>query len=62
MDTVVTVHRRAQAHDPLAFLRNRDLFGDLIDDERFVTTYRSVLSSLHHRGARATLEEIASPT
>jgi mannitol 2-dehydrogenase len=47
---------RRQMHDPLAFLRDRDLFGDLVDDERFVSAYRSVLSSLHHKGARATLE------
>ncbi|NMO53562.1 mannitol dehydrogenase family protein [Actinoplanes sp. TBRC 11911] len=46
-------------HDPLAFVRNRDLFGDLIDNERFVSTYKSVLSSLHHKGARATLEDLA---
>ncbi len=58
----LTAAARQQAHDPLAFLRNRDLFGDLIDDERFVTSYRSVLSSLHHKGARATLEDLASST
>ena len=31
------------------------LFGDLVDDERFVAAYRSALASLHARGARATL-------
>ena len=31
------------------------LFGDLADDERFVTAYRAALESLHERGARATL-------
>jgi mannitol 2-dehydrogenase len=60
-DDVMSAARR-QLHDPVAFLRNRDLFGDLIDDERFVSAYRSVLSSLHHKGARATLEDLASPT
>jgi len=59
-DDVMSAARR-QPHDPLAFLRNRDLFGDLIDDERFVSAYRSVLSSLHHKGARATLEELVAP-
>ena len=48
-----------QGDDPLAFIRNRDLFGDLIDNERFVSTYRSVLASLHTKGARATLEDLA---
>jgi mannitol 2-dehydrogenase len=49
-----------QAEDPLAFIANRELFGDLIDDERFVSTYRSALASLHTKGARATLEDLAS--
>ncbi|PRY33533.1 mannitol dehydrogenase family protein [Pseudosporangium ferrugineum] len=51
---------RRQREDPLAFLANRDVFGDLIDDERFVSAYRSVLSSLHTKGARATLEDLAA--
>lgn len=46
----------AQREDPVAFLRNRDLFGDLVDDERFVTAYVAALGSLHEKGARATLE------
>jgi mannitol 2-dehydrogenase len=45
-----------QGADPLAFLRQRDLFGDLADDERFTATYREALDSLHSSGARATLE------
>jgi len=60
-DTLMATARQ-QDHDPLAFLRNRDLFGDLIDNERFVSTYRSVLSSLHHKGARATLEDLTATT
>ncbi|AGZ43424.1 mannitol dehydrogenase family protein [Actinoplanes friuliensis] len=58
-DTLVATAQR-QAEDPLAFIANRDLFGDLIDNERFVSTYRSVLASLHSKGARATLEELAT--
>jgi mannitol 2-dehydrogenase len=42
--------------DPLAFVADRDLFGDLVDDGRFTATYREALDSLHTRGARATLE------
>lgn len=45
-----------QHEEPLAFVSDRDLFGDLVDDERFTTTYRDALDSLHTRGARATLE------
>ncbi len=47
---------RRQREDPLAFIADRDLFGGLIDDARFVTVYRAALESLHARGARATLE------
>jgi mannitol 2-dehydrogenase len=46
---------RRQPDDPLAFLADRELFGDLIDDERFTSHYRAALDSLHERGARATL-------
>jgi mannitol 2-dehydrogenase len=49
---------RRQAEDPDAFIENRDLFGDLAHNERFVASYRSALDSLHRRGARATLESL----
>jgi mannitol 2-dehydrogenase len=48
-----------QRDDPCAFIANRDLFGDLAGDGRFVTAYRSALASLHQRGARATVESLA---
>jgi mannitol 2-dehydrogenase len=60
-DVLVPAARR-QRSEPLAFIANRDVFGDLVDNERFVSAYRSVLSSLHTKGARATLEDLASPT
>jgi mannitol 2-dehydrogenase len=58
---------RRQREDPLAFLADRELFGDLADDERFTSPYRAALDSLHERGARATMtalvEELsAAPT
>ena len=46
----------AQRDDPLAFIRDRDLFGDLVDDQRFTTAYTSALARLHTDGARTTLE------
>jgi mannitol 2-dehydrogenase len=49
---------RRQRDDPDAFIANRALFGDLADDKRFVSAYRSALASLHSRGARATLESL----
>jgi mannitol 2-dehydrogenase len=45
-----------QQDDPLAFIRARDLFGDLADDERFAAAYLHALDRLHSLGARATLE------
>ncbi len=56
----LTATARKQADDPLAFIADRELFGDLIEDERFVTAYRAALATLHSDGARATLERIAS--
>ncbi|SNS83219.1 mannitol 2-dehydrogenase [Geodermatophilus saharensis] len=50
---------RAQREDPLAFLADRELFGDLVDDERFTSAYLATLTSLHERGARATLQTLA---
>jgi mannitol 2-dehydrogenase len=49
---------RRQREDPGAFIANRDVFGDLADDERFVAAYLSALASLHQSGARATLESL----
>jgi mannitol 2-dehydrogenase len=57
-DRVMAAAHR-QRDDPVAFIADRELFGDLADDERFVAAYRAVLRSLHERGARATLERLA---
>jgi mannitol 2-dehydrogenase len=54
--TATAKHNR---DDPLAFLRDREVFGDLVDDERFTAVYRAHLESLHEHGARATLEKLA---
>jgi mannitol 2-dehydrogenase len=57
---------RRQREDPLAFIADRELFGDLVDDERFTAPYLATLASLHQHGARATLEalvrELDGPT
>ncbi len=45
-----------QGQDKLAFIRDRDFFGGLVDDGRFATAYAAALDSLHERGARATLQ------
>jgi mannitol 2-dehydrogenase len=46
--------------DPLAFLAQRDVFGDLVDDERFTAAYLRALDGFHTRGARAVLEDLAA--
>jgi mannitol 2-dehydrogenase len=56
------LQRRAAnlTEEPLEFLDNRQVFGDLADDKRFVTPYRKVLDLLHTQGARATINSISS--
>ena len=55
----VTEAARRQRDDPTAFIADREIFGDLVDDERFVAAYGAALRSLQERGARATLESLA---
>jgi mannitol 2-dehydrogenase len=52
----VMARARAQSGDPLAFLRDASLFGNLVDEPRFTAPYLEALRMLHERGARATLE------
>ena len=56
-DTLVPI-AQSQRENILAFIENRELFGDLVDNDRFVEAYRSTLASLHRDGARATLEAL----
>ena len=44
--------------DPLAFVSQPELFGDLASNERFVQAYTQALASLHDAGARATVENL----
>ncbi|UOY02227.1 mannitol dehydrogenase family protein [Blastococcus sp. PRF04-17] len=55
------LRERARSEDPLAFVADRELFGDLVDDERFTNAYREALASLRARGARATVETLLGP-
>ncbi len=50
-----------QREDPDAFIQD-EIFGDLADEDRFVTAYRAALASLHQHGARATLESLGALT
>lgn len=49
-----------QLLEPLAFLENRDLFGDLVDDPRFTEPYLEALQRLHTDGSKATVAWLAS--
>lgn len=56
-DSLTRLARRERT-EPGAFIANRDVFGDLADDKRFVAAYLSALDSLHQREARATLQSL----
>ena len=43
-----------------AFIENRELFGDVVDNPRFVAAYTEALAHLHRDGARATLAALAA--
>jgi mannitol 2-dehydrogenase len=53
---------RGQREEPLIFISDRDLFGDLVDNERFALAYRSALDSLHSLGALGTLQALQAMT
>ena len=52
----LTAAAQRQHDEPLAFITDPELFGDLADDERFTTPYLDTLKSLHDKGSRATLQ------
>ena len=58
----LTATAKQQREDPLAFVANQELFGDLADQPAFTDPYLAALESLHRDGARATLEALASRT
>jgi mannitol 2-dehydrogenase len=58
-EEVIALAARGET-EPLAFIANRDLFGDVADDPRFADAYLEALTSLRERGARGTLEELVA--
>jgi mannitol 2-dehydrogenase len=56
-DTLVPL-AKSQRENPMAFIENTAVFGDLASDPRFVEAYVWALDSLHRDGARATLETL----
>jgi mannitol 2-dehydrogenase len=59
-ERAVTLKQRAveARTDPRAFIQDEHLFGDLVDSERFAAEFEAALTSLHERGARATVEAL----
>ncbi len=55
----VMARAQAQGDDPLAFVRNAQLFGDLVDSPEFTRCYEQCLRSFHAVGARRTLQAIS---
>ncbi|MGY1694014.1 mannitol dehydrogenase family protein [Geodermatophilus sp. SYSU D00814] len=49
---------RVRDADPLAFLRETDVFGDLAEDPRVAAAFTATLTSLRRRGTRATLADL----
>ncbi|GAB3274309.1 mannitol dehydrogenase family protein [Microbacterium lacusdiani] len=56
-DELIPIARQYD-EDPLVFVRNRRLFGDLADNPRFVDEYLTAAGRLHTVGARRTLAEL----
>ena len=56
----LTAIASTQRDDPLAFVANRELFGDLVDEPAFTEPYLAALDSLHTQGARATLQYLGA--
>ncbi len=61
-ERVMAAAARQRAGDPLAFVRDRELFGDLAERAEFTEPYLWALESFNRRGARATIEELVSRT
>jgi mannitol 2-dehydrogenase len=58
-DTLQEIAARQQ-DNPLAFVENTELFGDLARQRDFTEPYLNTLNSLHTEGSRATLEALAT--
>lgn len=54
----LTATAQRNRDEPTAFIADREVFGDLVDEPRFVEAYVRVLGSLHSVGALATLEAV----
>jgi mannitol 2-dehydrogenase len=53
---VLVAAARRQHDDPLAFVRNEDIFGELAGDRRFAASYLRARETMVQHGARAAIE------
>ncbi|WP_110598580.1 mannitol dehydrogenase family protein [Salinicola lusitanus] len=58
-DELMAIAKRNR-DQPTAFIENRQLFGDLADDERFRSAYLDALDRLYRDGARACVEHLVA--
>jgi mannitol 2-dehydrogenase len=56
----LTAAARQQRDRPLAFIENREVFGGLVDNERFVAEYRRTLTTLIDKGAKVVVDDLAT--
>jgi mannitol 2-dehydrogenase len=61
-EQVMAAAAQQRTGDPLAFIRDRGLFGDLSEWREFTGPYRRALESFHRAGARATIESFITRT
>ncbi len=59
LQTQLAQTAQAQRQQPTAFIENRELFGDLVDDARFREPYLATLDTLHTHGSAAALDQLA---
>ncbi|MDR1118877.1 MAG: mannitol dehydrogenase family protein [Bifidobacteriaceae bacterium] len=56
----LTAAARRYPEDPAAFIRDRELFGDVAEEPRFREPYLAALRSLHERGSKETLAALVA--
>ncbi|MCL3778400.1 MULTISPECIES: mannitol dehydrogenase family protein [unclassified Actinomyces] len=60
VDDLRPLAQAQETADPLAFISNTAVFGDLAEDERFRTTYLEELRLLREQGARARMRDLVT--
>ncbi len=56
--TLQTEARASMSNDPMAFLKIRPIFGDLVNSKQFVETYLHLIDTIRRSGIKKTIEEL----